>query len=334
MPQIKVAKEISRRDILFSMARIPGTERCWVGSSDFKLYEFDFGSSKSEPLSEPLSAHESYVTGVARGENGFVTGSFDQRLVWWDSEVKRPIKIIENAHQRFIRSVCSSLDGKWIASVGDDMVARVWESGSGVLRHELQGHAPKTPHHFPSMLYACAFSPDAAYLATVDRVGTILVWNLANGEIASRMEAPELYTWDPKQRRHSIGGIRSVAFSPDGKSLAVGGIGQIGNIDHLDAKARIEIFDWQKKERTHLYADNPKGLVESLVFHPNQPWLCAAGGDSNGFVLLFDLTDPKKAILEQKAPMHVHSIALDETGSSLYAAGHGKLVKWTIQIEA
>ena len=33
--------------------------------------------------------------------------------------------------------------------------------------------------------------------------------------------------------------------------LAVGGIGKIGNIDHLEGKARVEVFDWQKGERTH-----------------------------------------------------------------------------------
>ena len=98
--------------------------------------------------------------------------------------------------------------------------------------------------------------PTVATIATGDKVGHIVVWDLESGQKLTALEAPELYTWDPVQRRHSIGGIRSLAFSPDGTRLAVGGSGKISNIDHLDGKARVEVFDWQKGERTHEFASD------------------------------------------------------------------------------
>ena len=98
------------------------------------------------------------------------------------------------------------------------------------------------------MLFACAISPDARHLATGDKVGHVVVWDLETGQkLTDAAKRPGMYTWDPVQRRHSIGGIRSLAFSPDGTQLAVGGIGKIGNIDHLDGKARVEVFDWQRE---------------------------------------------------------------------------------------
>lgn len=328
--ELKITKEISRKDILLSMVRMPNSDLLQVGSSDFKLYGFDLSRDTQEPCSEGL-AHESYVTGVARTADFLVTASYDRRLVWWDIETRNPARTIENAHTRFIRDVQASPDGKWIASVGDDMIGRVWETQSGKLTQELRGHQLLTPHHFPSMLYACAFSPDSQHVSTVDRVGTIFVWRTEDGQQVAKLEAPEMYTWDPKQRRHSIGGIRCVAFSPDGRRLAVGGIGRIGNIDHLDGKSRVEIFDWQEGKVTHTYGDNSfKGIVETLAFHPNGDWLAAAGGDNSGFLMLFDLADPKKSFKDEKAPMHVHSVAVSETGDAIYAVGHGKIAKWTV----
>lgn len=178
------------------------------------------------------------------------------------------------------------------------------------------------------MLYACGFSPDGQLLATADRTGKAIIWDLKKGKQLSSVEAPLMYTWDPKQRIHSIGGARSVAFSPDNSLLAIGGTGTINNIDHLEALSRIEIFDWEKGEQTHEFAgDTYKGLVEQLVFHPENQWLLAAGGDHNGFIKFYDLNE-KKIIKQDKAPMHIHDLVLNEAHDTIYAAGHGKLVIW------
>ncbi len=180
------------------------------------------------------------------------------------------------------------------------------------------------------MLYACAVSPGGRYVATGDRVGTNIVWDLANGRRLATIETPIMYTWDPKQRRHSIGGIRSLAFSKDSKQLAVGGIGKIGNIDHLGGPARIEVFDWKEGKRLHEIEDSKKkGLVENLHFADDGSWLLATGGDHGGFVTFWDMKTGK--ILHQDAaPMHVHTSAFNEDQTKLYAVGHNKIALWTM----
>jgi WD40 repeat protein len=215
--------------------------------------------------------------------------------------------------------------GSLVASVADDMIGRIWDLETGRLVHELVGHAEETPHHFPSMLFACAFTPDGRFLATGDKVGHVIVWEVETGQKVATLDAPILYTWDPVQRLHSIGGIRSLAFSLDGKTLAVGGIGQIGNIDHLDAKPRIELFDW--RTGTHLgevVGENFKGLVERIAFHPAGEWLVGAGGYSDGFALFYDLA-AKKNIAQEKVPFYVHDLVLNEAGDTIFAVGHEKI---------
>jgi WD40 repeat protein len=327
--KLKAGKQYAfSKTILFSIARQPNTSRLFTGGSDFKVCDLDLAADKPE-LKE-IGKHESYVTGVALAGKTLLSVGYDRRVVWWDVEKRAQVRAIE-AHAKWCRNVVASADGKLAASVADDMVCKVWEVESGKLVHELRGHKEKTLNHFPSMLFACAFAPDGKHLATADKVGKIVVWETGTGKPATTLESPEMYTWDPRQRIHSIGGIRGLAFSPDGKQLAVGGIGRIGNIDHLDGKARVEVFDWQAGKRTHTIDKTKfKGIVNRLAFHPEGNWLVAAGGANDGFLFFVDLKT-NKVIREEKVKMHLHAIALDETAQTLIAAGHGNVAVFDLK---
>lgn len=91
-------------------------------------------------------------------------------------------------------------------------------------------------------------------------------------------------------------------------------------------RARIEIFDWQKGERKHeLNNDKFKALVEDLVFDPSGQWLLSSGGAGDGFVT-FTNVETGKPIHQDKLPMHVHQLALNEANDTLFAVGHHKIV--------
>src|SRR6185436_9452755 len=264
-PRFKVAKELTREDIFLSLARVPGSERVFLGSSTGDVYALDCSVEKLEPI--PMSGHTSYVTGLALAGEQLISGSYDGQLIWWNAITREPVRTIKG-HDKWIRDVKSSPDGKLIATVADDMVCRLWDAHSAKLKHELRGHEAMTPTQFTSMLYTCEFSGDGKLLATADRVGHIVVWDVAAAKSIATVEAPELYTWDGKQRIRSIGGVRSLAFSPDAKLLAAGGIDRVGNVDGLSAKARVDLFRWEDNQNVATLKCDKNGLIEFLAFHP------------------------------------------------------------------
>src|SRR5689334_4473090 len=274
--KLKSLKEHSRKEIFFCVARAPGSSRIFAGAADGNVYDLDPLADKPEYV--PLAGHSSFVTGVAVAGEFLISGGYDCKLIWrkLDGQV---VQQVENAHGRWIRKVVASPDAQHVASVGDDMVCRLWNASTGTVLHELRGHEEQTPNHFPSMLYTCAFSADSQRLATADKAGRICLWDVSTGALIKQLEGPGFYTWDPRQRIHSIGGIRSLAFSPDSKTLVAGGIGTIGNIDHLDGPARVEMFDTDSGQSLHVFSGDAKGLVEQLVFHPEGKWLLGLGGD-------------------------------------------------------
>lgn len=321
------AKDWSISGIAFDVARDSGAEVLYYGNSDFQVYAFDTAAEKPEPIPFAGEGHESYVTAVAKVGSKLITGGYDCRLIWWDAEKRERIEA-RDAHEKWIRSVAVSPDGRLLASVADDMTCRLWDADSGEPKATFREHPKQTPHHYPSMLFAVAFSADGKLLATADKAGRIVVRDVETAETAATLEAPRMYTWDPRARRHSIGGIRSLAFSADGTQLAAGGIGRIGNIDHLGGPARVEVFDWKTGKQLHELEDNKmKGLVERLEFHPDGRTLLTAGGDHNGFVTVYDLESGKVAF-QEKAPMHIHGHVMDADWKTLYAVGHGRIAKW------
>ncbi len=168
-------------------------------------------AGQSNPSDRPLAHHGRYVTSVRLAGDVVISGGYDGRLIWWDRHHGQVIRTVE-AHQRWIRNIAVSQDNTKIASVGDDMVARIWDVETGARLHELRGHAEHTPSGFAMMLYNCVFSGDGNYLATADRIGHVIIWEVATGRQISAVDAPLLYTWDATQRIRSIGGARAWRF--------------------------------------------------------------------------------------------------------------------------
>lgn len=325
---LRLVQEFARPSIAFGVARLPGSGRTFFGGSDFKVCEADVTAAKFEP--KELYAHGSYVTTVALAGTTLVSGGYDGKLVWWDTAKNEKVRTTD-AHAKWVRRVAASPDGTLVASVADDMACKLWDAATGKLVREMRGHAETTPTHFTSMLYAVAFSADGRLLATGDKVGHVVVWDAQSGKALGTLEAPVMYTWDKVQRHHSIGGVRSLAFSPDGGRLAVGGMGQVGNIDHLEGKARVEVFDWKAggKPVAEVQSDKFAGVVNALRFAPDGAWLLGAGGAAEGFFLFVDVA-AKKLVKQEKVSMHVHDVALGGRADTITAAGHNKLAVYAL----
>ncbi len=325
---LKLVKEFGRPSIPFGIARVPGSGRIFFGSSDFAVSEADVTAAKFE--AKDLYKHESYVTTVALAGTTLISGGYDGKMTWFDTVKNEKLRTTD-AHAKWIRRIVANAEGTVVASVADDMLCKLWDAKTGKLIRELKGHEEKTPTHFNSMLYAVAFSADGKLLATGDKVGHVAIWDTATGKPLGTLEAPTMYTWDKTARMHSIGGIRSVAFSPDGAQLAVGGMGKVGNIDHLEGKARIEVFDWKNpaKPLVELQSDKFAGLVNQLRFAPDGSWLMGAGGAAEGFFLFVDVA-AKKMTKQEKTSLHIHDVVLSDKADTITVAGHNKLAVYSL----
>jgi WD40 repeat protein len=317
---LKSVREIARPDILFTVARLPNSSRLLVGSSSGKVLAIDAADAKG-PVKE-LADHKRYVTSLVLAGRIVVSGSYDGKLIWWDLDKEKAVRTLA-AHTKQIRQLAASPDGSKLASVGDDMVCRVWNAVDGGLIHELHGHLSQTPTHFTSMLYCCTFSPDGKQLATGDRIGHVVIWDAVTGKQVAAVETPTLYTWDSVQRIRSIGGVRALAFSPDGAHLAIGGVGQIKNVDGLGGPSRVEVFDWKRRDRIYEFT-GAQGLVNRLVYQPSNQWLCALGGGNNGLVVFHD-PKTRSTIHQGSMPMFVHDAVFNEDQTTLFAVGHQKI---------
>ena len=159
--KFKVVKELSRREIVFALARKPRhvaefSAAVPISRSAKLTWTRPSRSAKSWVVMT------SYVTGLALAGTTLVSGGYDGRLIWWNIESHSKVREVD-AHRKWIRHVAATPDGNVVASVADDMVCRLWELRVGRLIHELRGHAELTPSHFPSMLFACAISPDGRH---------------------------------------------------------------------------------------------------------------------------------------------------------------------------
>jgi WD40 repeat protein len=190
-----------------------------------------------------------------------------------------------------------SLDGKLLATGGDDRVIHLWDVETGAEVRRLESA--------PGFIRTVAFSPDGTQLASAGDGDEVLLWDVATGEELRRIG----------QHRN---GLRLAAFSPDGKTLV-----------SSDFDTHIGLWDVATGKQLHFWQAHTR-VPYSVAFSPDGKML-ASGGDVEGSIRLWDVATAKQLRSWEAHKGCVYSVEFSPDGRLLASGGGDTTAKlWEV----
>ena len=150
-------------------------------------------------------------------------------------------------------------------------------------------------------VYTVAFSADGKFLASGGDDNAVILW-----DVADRSERETFI-------EHSKA-VTSVAFSPDGKLLASAS---------LDGYVRL----WHVSSEGRRISLRHGGWVESVAFSPDGKTLVSGGGDQEGSVTLWDVSQKRDIATFSRYGSIVESVVFSPDGQILASAGRDNTIK-------
>jgi WD40 repeat protein len=154
-------------------------------------------------------------------------------------------------HTKTVNSVAFSPDGARVVSGSDDSTVKIWNAANGKLERTLNLQDEE--------VISVAFSPDGTKIVsgtihqipgttswTEGGIGKVKIWNADNDEKLG------------KTFHYRHGSLKSVAFSPDGTKIVLGGVSE-------GPYKRIYIWDFETDKEKTLIGHN--GTVNSVAFY-------------------------------------------------------------------
>ncbi|MCY2978462.1 MAG: protein kinase [Planctomycetota bacterium] len=159
---------------------------------------------------------EKLFTLPAPSENGFdvafspdgkqlAIGSADGPIRFWDAISGRRLQLTLMGHKGNVYQVQFSPDGQRLVSAGRDGSVRVWNLATGQQEFAKTGYGN---------VRRAAFRPDGRYVAYSTFGNELWIWDFAATD--KEKEKPVKYLYD-------VGVIMSLAYSPEGRRLAISG---------------------------------------------------------------------------------------------------------------
>ncbi|QYS94105.1 hypothetical protein H0G86_001456 [Trichoderma simmonsii] len=231
-------------------------------------------------------------------------------------------------HGYWVRSVAFSPDGKMLASASDDKTIRLWDAATGSHQQTLNEHDKR--------VIFITFSPDGRRLASVSADTTIRLWDVATGShqiFRGHSDRVESVAFSPNGKMLALDDktiqlsdaatgshkifekdsdylILSLAFSPDGKTLA-------------SASDDKTIRLWDIATGSHYILQGHDNLVRSVAFSPDGKILASASDDN---VQLWDIATGGHKTLKGHDD-GVNSVGFSPDGKTLASASDDKTIR-------
>ncbi|WP_435011616.1 WD40 repeat domain-containing protein [Tundrisphaera lichenicola] len=291
----------------------------FCGLEDSTVQRFNVADGQRVSLPD---GHESWVFSLAFSRDGDRTfsGGGDGRITVWETAASepRPIQKIE-AHQGWIRAMCVSPDGAYLATGGNDRAVKLWDLSNGTLVRELKGH--------DGHVYSVEFQPDGKTLLSGDLLGSIRQWDLATGNLVGTFDAKPLHSYNGGQQV-DFGGVRGLAITPDGKSVAAGGLHKATNPLGAVHEPIVLLFDGESRKnmKTQLADGIAGGVIWRLRYLADGSLMGGSGGSTGG-LLLFWKSDAEKDFHRLALPNILRDMDLHPEGLLVATAHHDRHVR-------
>jgi WD40 repeat protein/serine/threonine protein kinase len=213
-----------------------------------------------------LKGHTGWVFSVCFSPDGrrLASGDSDQKIKVWDAATGQEVLTLQG-HTDKVWSVCFSPDSKRLASAGFDRTVKVWDTATGQPARTFRGHT--------GSVYSVCFSPDGQRLASGSGgsdpqgralPGELKVWDAATGQELVSAKSP-------------TGSVHGVCFSPDGRRLATGSIGNDRQGKPLPGEVKLR--DATTGREVLSLKGHTDGLT-SVCYSPDGRRLASASGDT------------------------------------------------------